>query len=113
MAQHTPKLGGMTCRGVVTFLDERTLWGKLVYAPTDAGHNVIDAMAAALMVKAKRAARQIRQGEDAVIELEFHLTAWHGATWSESNNWRPKPGEIVRVRLNTDHKLVSVWYAPR
>lgn len=107
------KPNGMTCRGVVTFLNARTLWGKLVYAPTETGHAVIDAISAALIVTAKKAVRQIRQGQANVVELEFHLTAWHGATWSATNPWRPKPGEIVQVRLNADHKLVSVWYASR
>lgn len=111
MAVRSPKFGGVTCRGVVTFLDERTLWGKLVYAPTEIGHNVVDAISAALMAKSTKTVRQIRDGQEAVVELEFHLTAWHGASCSSNSEWRPQPGELVRVRLNADYKLVSVWYA--
>lgn len=95
----------------MTFLDERTLWGKIIYAPTEAGYAIVDALSAALLVKAKKAARQIRANETAVVELEFHLTAWIGATWSSRSSWRPRPGEIVKVRLNSDYKLVSVRYA--
>jgi len=95
----------------VTFLDERTLWGKILYAPTEAEEVNVDALSAALMVKATRAARQIRGGNDALVELEFHLTSWQGAYWSERSSWRPQPGEIVKVHLNSDYALVSVRYA--
>ena len=50
----------MICRAVVTYLNERTLWGRLVYAPDGDGESVVDALSAALMVNAAKVARGIR-----------------------------------------------------
>jgi len=103
----------MICRGVVTYVNERTGWGRLVYTPSKDDHSVVDALSAALMVNAAKVARGIRLDgvvkTFTLIELEFHTTSWHGQP-SYRSGWVPQPGEIVDVHLNTDNKLVSVWY---
>lgn len=102
----------MICRGVVTYLDERTLWGKLVYAPTEDGHDVVDALSAALMINASKVARGIRLDGVAktltVKELDFHTTSFLGGYGRDL-----QPGQLVDVHLNVDDKLVSVRYQQR
>jgi hypothetical protein len=113
MERRTTEQRGMICRGVVMQMNPQTYWGKLVYAPTDAGHAVVDALSAALIIKASKTVRQLR--EDAVeatrvaLEMSFHSTSWH--MQPGRRDWLPQPGEIVEVHLNSDYKLVAVWYA--
>jgi hypothetical protein len=106
-------------------MDDQTLWGHIVYAPTAAGHRVVDALSAALLAKSSQLAREIRIRHNRldVETLEFHTTSWHGAPTRGSDHWslrprrpvslRPDLGEIVEVHLNADNKLVAVWYAPK
>ena len=102
----------MICRAVVTYLNERTLWGRLVYAPDGDGESVVDALSAALMVNAAKVARGIRLDGVAkaltVKELEFHTTSFYGGYGRDL-----QPGQLVEVHLNADHKLVAVWYQRR
>jgi len=96
-------------------MDDRTLWGHIVYAPTAAGHRVVDALSAVLLAKSSQLAREIRirHNRRDVETLEFHTTSWHGAPTRGSDHWWPDLGEIVEVHLNGDNKLVAVWYAPK
>ena len=99
----------MICRGVVTYLNERTLWGRLVYALDNDGDGVVDALSAALLVNAAKVARSIRLDGVAktltVKELEFHTTSFHGGYGRDL-----QPGQLVEVHLNIDNRLVAVWY---
>jgi hypothetical protein len=96
-------------------MDPQTLWGHIVYAPTDVGHRVVDALSAALLAKSRQLAREIRIRHDRldVETLEFHTTSWHGAPTRSSDHWWPDLGELVEVHLNDSGKLVAVWHAPK
>jgi hypothetical protein len=68
-------------RGVITYVNVQTLWGKLVYAPTADGHSVVDALSAALMVNAVKVARGIctrRVGVSYVVLARSTFPAWLG-----------------------------------
>jgi hypothetical protein len=83
-----------------------------VFAPDDRGHNVVDALSAALIIKDAKTAREIRLNSVAkdltVKEMDFHSTSFHGA-----RNEFPFVGQLVELHLNDDQRLVAVWYAQR
>lgn len=90
--------------------NERTCWGKLIYAQDDYGCNVVEALSAALVVQAHDIARGLRS--DAlhktkfVKELDFHATSVYGNRGSVL----PEPGQLVDINLNVDGTLLSVFY---
>jgi hypothetical protein len=99
----------MICRAVVTSFDESN-WGTLVYALDDQGHNVVDAISAALIARSLSTAYNLRiryTGKEVQV-LEFHSTSFHGAL-----NELPYTGQLVEVHLNDHQRLVAVWYDPR
>lgn len=101
---------GSTRRGVIVAIDGQTLWGWLVYAKEAGAQKVIDALSAILLADEKHAWRPIiRAGQldGTLTDLDFHVSAWHGYGGDE---WLPRPGEIVEVRLNSDERLIAVWY---
>lgn len=103
----------MICRAVVMHFNEQTHWGKLVYAQDDHGRDIIDALSAALVVKANDVARGLRNDglykTFLLKELEFHSTSVDGGWVGRI----PAPGQLVDVILNVDDKLVSVRYHQR
>lgn len=102
----------MICRAVVTSFNRSTCWAQLVYALDARGHNVVDALSAALIVHDAKTARAIRLNSVAkdltVKEMDFHSTSFHGA-----RNEFPFVGQLVEVHLNDDRRLVAVWYDQR
>lgn len=91
--------------------EPKTLWGKLMYAFDERGHQAVDAISAALIAKHVSIAREIRLNSElkdrTTKSLDFHSTSVHGIGATE--NW-PWIGQLVEVHLNIDQNLVSVWY---
>jgi len=97
-------------RAVIVEFNSQTLWGFVVYAVTEEGHNVVDAISAALLARAKSAAHELRLRyvDKDVRVMEFHSTSVHGSA-PMINQW-PQVGQLVDLHLNDSERLVSVWH---
>jgi len=100
----------MICRAVVVDFNTQNLWGTLVYAPDAHGHNLVDAISAALIARSQSTAYSLRirhTGKEVQV-MQFHSTSFHGAL-----NEFPSVGQLVELHLNSDQRLVAVWYDQR
>lgn len=96
-------------KALVTEFNRYNLWGKLLYAIDERGYVILDAVAAALMVKSQKVAYDMYRPSlgKTVQKMDFHSTSVHGI--GSTDHW-PQVGQLVDVHLNDNGNLVAVWY---